>query len=289
MARSGIMLCYPFEEKRLLKWRPPYIIQPKLDGDRMRALITDGYAALFSSEENLMNNALPHIANYLGNIPALNFMELDGEAYTHGMCHEEIHGIASRRVNFHTNLEALEYHIFDVVENCSMAERIDLLLRLVEIFKKVPGPCHVVPFEVAENLDDVMRVYDKFVGLGYEGIIIRDHEAPYVRKRSTQVMKFKPKKEDFYVIIGYQEEISIEGIPKGSLGALVCRANEGEGTFNVGTGFTADDRRTLWKRREELPGKVVKVAYQHITSGRGVPRFPVFCEIIWDLGQGEGA
>ena len=36
--RTGIMLCYPFEEKRLNKWNPPYIIQPKLDGERCRAV-----------------------------------------------------------------------------------------------------------------------------------------------------------------------------------------------------------------------------------------------------------
>jgi len=287
MSRVGIMLAYPFEEKRLLKWRPPFLVQPKLDGDRCRAIIHRDYAELLSSETNSMNNALPHISSYLGNLvynwPKLEFLEIDGEAYTHGMRHEEVHGIASRSVNPHSRLEDLEYWIFDVVEPISMAKRIDLLLKLAEIFKQVPGPCHVVPFEVAENLEDVLRIYDKFVSQGYEGIIVRDHEASYVRKRSTQVMKFKPKKEDYYVIVGSVEEVSIDGTPKNSLGALRCRANEGEEEFNVGTGFSADQRREFWKVREALMGRIVKVAYQHITSGRGVPRFPVFCEIIWDL------
>lgn len=286
MSRSGIMLAYPFEEKRLLKWRPPFLVQPKLDGDRCRALPEPNCVRLLSSEENDVTG-IPHIWEYLAKLgEVLAFIELDGEGYTHGMCHELIHSIMSRSAaNLHPQYYELEYWIFDVVEPISMSERINSLVRLVEIFKQVPGPCHVVPFEVAKNLDDVMRAYDKFVGLGYEGIIVRDHEAPYVRKRSTRVMKFKPKQEDHYVILGYEEEISIEGKPKGSLGALVCRANEGESTFNVGTGFTADARRTLWARRQELPGKIVRVAYQHITTGRGVPRFPVFCEIIWTLGQ----
>ena len=96
-------------------------------------------------------------------------------------------------------------------------------------------------------------------------------------------MKFKPKKSDYYVITGYQEEISIDGLPKGALGAIRCRANEGEEEFNVGTGFSADQRRELWQTRDALPGRIVKVNYQHITSGRHVPRFPVFSEIIWDL------
>ena len=30
----GIMKAVPFEEKRLAKWKPPYIVQPKFDGNR---------------------------------------------------------------------------------------------------------------------------------------------------------------------------------------------------------------------------------------------------------------
>ena len=32
------MKAYPFEEKRLAKWRPPFIVQPKYDGVRCRAV-----------------------------------------------------------------------------------------------------------------------------------------------------------------------------------------------------------------------------------------------------------
>ena len=35
---KGIMKASPFEEKRLTKWNPPYIIQPKYDGFRCRAI-----------------------------------------------------------------------------------------------------------------------------------------------------------------------------------------------------------------------------------------------------------
>ena len=65
---------------------------------------------------------------------------------------------------------------------------------------------------------------------------------------------------------------------KCSLGALICRSGD-DGTFNVGTGFTADQRSDLWSNREKLIGKIAKVQYQHLTSGKGVPRFPVFISI----------
>jgi ATP-dependent DNA ligase len=91
-------------------------------------------------------------------------------------------------------------------------------------------------------------------------------------------MKFKPKKEDIYEIIGANEEISIYGVPKGALGALVVKSDDGT-PFQVGSGFTREDRETLWKDVQSLTGKKVKVKYQHLTD-RHVPRFPVFVEVI---------
>jgi len=49
--------------------------------------------------------------------------------------------------------------------------------------------------------------------------------------------------------------------------------------FNVGTGFNAEQRHQLWIDKESLPGKNAKIKYQHLSSGRKVPRFPVFAEI----------
>ena len=94
-------------------------------------------------------------------------------------------------------------------------------------------------------------------------------------------MKFKPKKEDNYEILGYEEERTIDGTPKDTLGSLVLKSGDGN-TFKAGTGFSDQVRHTLWKERELLIGRVAKVQYQHLSSSRKVPRFPVFMEIIKD-------
>ena len=127
-----------------------------------------------------------------------------------------------------------------------------------------------------------MRTFDKIINLGYEGIIVRHFQAPYQRKRSTMVMKFKPKKEDIYEIVGVAEEISIGGVPKEALGALICKGDDGT-SFKIGTGFTRESRESLWERAETLKGKMVRVQYQHLTAGKKVPRFPVFVEVIEDV------
>lgn len=279
--RSGIMLCYPFEEGRLAKWRPPYIIQPKLDGDRARAIIDhEGTALLVSSEMNLYSS-VPHIAKALYEM-GLRDIELDGELYIHGAPHNEIHSIVSRSAaNIHSDYKLAEFHVFDVVTHLPQVERTRLLIDLFPQRNRNFGPIQLVPSRIVNNLEEIMAAQDEYARLGYEGFVLREASAPYVRKRSTSLMKFKPRKEDLYEIVATQEEISIDGIPKNSLGALVCTGNDGT-HFRVGSGslLTRDARENLWQQREELIGKYARVRYQHMTSARGVPRFPVVVEIV---------
>lgn len=278
MRRTGIMLCYPFEEKRLTKWAPPWIIQPKLDGDRCRAVFDNhGQLTLFSSEGNQIVS-VPHIEDQLLRLGLVN-TELDGELYVHGMDHSEIHSRVSRTVELHHDLESVEYHIFDLVSDEPQSIRLfNLLLKLSLTRNNLPNVKAVQP-NMVSTLDEIMEFYNRFVSEGYEGFVLRHADAPYVRKRSTYMMKFKPKKEDIYEIVGWKEEHSMDGSPKGRLGALICRAPN-EAVFSVGSGLNDHLRTELWHQRQALPGLFVRVGYQHITVSGGVPRFPVLIEVI---------
>ena len=274
MSRKGIQLAYPFEEKRLLKWKPPYIVQPKYDGERCRAIpIGEGKYMLLSSQENPFFS-VPHITNALSKLGT--DIELDGELYCHGMSFEDIHSRVSRTVNLHPDYGCIKYHIFDYVSNEPQIVRMNTLPNLIG---KETNAMLVAPYYICNNLEDVMKSYVLLINKGYEGIIVRHLEAPYVRKRSIYMMKFKPKKEDIYEILGWKEEIDKEGNPKDHLGAIICTSDEGT-IFSVGSGLTNEDRKTLWDSRESLKGRKVKVQYQHLTSGKKVPRFPVFLEVI---------
>jgi DNA ligase-1 len=276
---KGIQKCYPFEEKRLLKWKPPYVVQPKYDGIRCRAIPIDNNKwLLLSSEENPIFS-VPHLNNILERIftDPLKREELDGELYCHGLSFEEITSITSRTVNLHPEHTKIQFHLFDLINNQPQINRI---LAIQELKDKSPWLV-VAPFYLCNNLDEVLKAYDKVINQNFEGIIVRNIDAPYKRKRSTWVMKFKPKQSDEYEITGFQEEIDKEGIPKDSLGALVCKSGDGN-VFNVGTGFTEEERKTLWEVRGILNGNSAIVKYQHITSGNKVPRFPVFVEIKWN-------
>ena len=278
--RTGIMLAYPFEEKRLLKWQPPYIVQPKYDGERCRAVpIGEGKHLLLSSQENPFFS-VPHIVEALEHLQT--DLELDGELYCHGLPFEDIHSIVGRTKNLHPHHQMIKYHVFDYISNEPQGVRLLKLRRLV-MESKYNFPKHnfieVAPYYICNNFDAVIDAYNRILENGYEGIIVRHLNAPYVRKRSTLMMKFKPKQEDVYEITGVVEEVSIQGEAKNSLGAFIC-CGEDRTPFKVGTGFTREQRRAYYERKEVLVGKMVRVSYQTLTSGKKVPRFPVFIEVI---------
>jgi ATP-dependent DNA ligase len=272
--RTGIMLCYPFDEKRLNKWKPPYIIQPKLDGIRCRAVFNGENWTLLTSESNIILSA-PHINEDLKKFyPHHLSIELDGEIYNHEMSFEEINSRVSRTVNAHENFIGLQFHVFDIISDEIQT------LRLLELNKlKDQEFIKKVPYYVAENLEEILKIYESILDLKYEGIIIRHFSNMYVRKRSTLIMKFKPKKSDFYKIVGFNEEISIKGERKNRLGALVC-SSDGGVEFCVGSGLNDELREYYWKNRDKLIGNICHVQYQHTTPGKGVPRFPVYISIV---------
>jgi DNA ligase-1 len=278
------MLAQPFEEKRLNKWGSgPFIIQPKLDGDRCRAVIdTAGKVTLYSSEENIITS-VPHINEQLSQLH-LNNIEFDGELYIHGDNFEHIHSIVSRRVNQHYASENMQFHIFDVVT----ADPQIIRLRAAKIMLDKDINIHLeslqfVEWEYVSDLQSILEQMHRYKDSGYEGIILRHPKAPYVRKRSPYMMKFKPKKSDIYEIIGYQEEISIHNIPKGRLGAFLLRGDDGT-IFKVGSGFNDEQRMLYWKSRELMIGKWCEVQYQSITSKEKVPRFPIFIDVKEEFG-----
>ena len=277
--REGVQLAYPFEEKRLMKWSPPYIVQPKLDGIRCRAVRLENGYVLFSSTEEVIFS-VPHILDYLNNYHYLD-VELDGELYVHGWSFEDIYSVTSRTTNLHLAHSQVQFHIFDIVlEDTPQMIRSVELNSLAQRFEKT-DVIQIVPHAICETFQDILNCYQEYLNMGYEGIIVRHTDAPYMRKRSTYMMKFKPTKTDTYQIVGYKQEVDKNGFPKDRLGALICTSDDGT-EFSVGSGFTDQQRHELWLDKESLPGYNCTIEYQHLTPGRKCPRFPIFVSIEED-------
>ncbi len=282
--RQGIMLCYPYEQRRFDRWGGKAIIQKKLNGERCRITITSDGPVLWSSEAHKVP-FLPHIED---SIKALHLgvgMELDGELYVHGMLKDDIHSIVSRKVNPHPNAHVMEYHIFDVVTDLTTSDRMIMVKSIGGIIrrKEIPSINIVFPEEVS-SYKEIDSFLDEAIEEGYEGFVLRKLDTLYIRQRTPAMMKFKPTEKDVYPIIGSVEEVSITGEPKNALGAIICQSDDGT-PFNVGTGFSRQQRNDLWQQRSTLLGKFLVVKYQAKTA-RGIPVPGVAVQVL-DLSDAK--
>ncbi len=128
--------------------------------------------------------------------------------------------------------------------------------------------------EAEKDWDIIEQFYEWCITSGLEGIMIKDANSYYECKRSSSWLKLKPFELADLEVIG-----SVEGLNKnaGKLGALVVDWKGYE--VEVGSGFSDEERETLWETRNELVGKVISVQYQDETSnekGTKSLRFPSF-------------
>ena len=147
------------------------------------------------------------------------------------------------------------------------------------------------------NLEEIERFEQGVLAKGGEGIMLRDADSKYKCGRSTtknpELQKVKRFQDAEFTIVGYEQfyhntneavknelgrtsrSTSKEGlVPVDTLGSLICNLG-GDKTFNVGTGYTQEQRALLWASRDSLPGKKAKIKFFHYSSD-GVPLLPVF-------------
>ena len=116
---------------------------------------------------------------------------------------------------------------------------------------------------------------------GYEGVMIKDVDAPYECKRTHAWLKAKPFIEVTLEVVGVEEGT---GRNEGRLGAIVCHGQDDgkDIRVNVGSGFTDDNRTLFWSSRDALIGQLVEVRADAVTQNQDgtyslrFPRFKTF-------------
>ncbi len=190
------------------------------------------------------------------------------------------------------------YHVFDnFLSPGGFAQR----QRVVERTNDYVRGTIAVAQMPCDNVQQLEQFEADMVEAGYEGIMIRSLDGPYKQGRSTAKEGFLLKVKRFVdteaVILGAYERMENtneatkdalghtkrsshqEGkVGHGDLGGFDVAGLEGEYKdvqFSVGTGLQGAERVSLWKIRETLVGKVIKVKY-FASGSKERPRFPVF-------------
>jgi|LakMenE18May11ns_1017448.scaffolds.fasta_scaffold9934128_4 DNA ligase-1 len=269
-------------------------LEVKLDGVRVITVVTGDGVNLFSRNGKPFEN-FPQIADALTSIlEKLPSVNLGGRGYIFdgeivGESFQQLMRQAHRKGNAKT--EGMVYHVFDIVPlpyfregkwdkvqtvRLTHLEQFKSQFETTDCIRIMPGMN--VDLNTAEGHDVMRRFAEASVEQGYEGIMIKDIDAPYECKRSSAWMKWKPTITVDLNIVGFEEGT---GRNVGRLGAIICEGVDNDRTIrvNVGSGLSDSNRDEYWAARDELLDRVVEVEADAVTQnqdGSYSLRFPRF-------------
>ena len=275
-------------------------LEPKLDGVRVLMSVTfpdyGGTNIVCYSRNGKIFENFAHIEAQIENY-AMELLEatkvksggfvLDGEVV--GNSFQELMRQARRKEDVQNDDSV--FHIFDVIPiedflrghwNAQLSKRLAILEKMQPTIDKMANvellPHIQVDLDTDEGQAELHKYAQDMVAAGYEGIMIKDLDAPYECARSKSWLKWKPTITVDLEVIGIEEGT---GRNKGRLGALVCSGNDHgkDITVNAGSGFSDKERKQLWEDRNAIFGRTVEIMADAITQnqdGTYSLRFPRF-------------
>jgi DNA ligase-1 len=266
------------------------IIEVKLDGVRVITIVyPDGRVDQFSRNGKELLN-FGHIKDQLSAV-ATGFSEpmvLDGEVMSSSF--QDLMKQVHRKDN--VNAKDAILYLFDAVPLKDFEKgksKVTQLQRSQWVKDWYNGNIEALPNLriLAQELVDLdtdagqqrfRAINQQAIDGGYEGIMIKEVNAPYECKRSHAWLKLKPFIEVSLEVTDVEEGT---GRNIGRLGAFVCSGvDDGRKiTVNVGSGFSDSNRDEFWNYRREVLGNIVEVRADAITQnqdGSYSLRFPRF-------------
>ena len=269
--------------------RFPVMASPKLDGVRCLGLASLALSRAFKAIPN------GHVQDMFALRPWLQGLDgelIVGPANDPNVMQATMSGVMSRE-----GAPAAKFYVFDRTDQLSPTKFMDRYNSLQYNLPADDPFAELVPHVWIYDAEQLAKYEQHCVGLGFEGVMYRDPSGLYKHGRSTLregwLVKVKRFMDAEAMVIGYEELQHNQNaqttdnlghakrsthqagkVAGGVLGALVCRTAEGV-EFNIGGGFTAADRETLWAVRDSLVGKIV--TYKFFPHGvKEAPRHPVF-------------
>jgi DNA ligase-1 len=274
----------------------PVYCSQKLDG--IRAIVRDG--KLYSRNGKLIPNKW--CQELFGHEEYNGF---DGELIVGAANDPNVYNKTSSGVMSHDGKPDVTYYIFDNADpkeaHKSYYERYrDIYNSVANDEDNFPRVSVLHQEEIGCEL--VLLAFEtKCLEQGFEGIMVRSPWAHYKWGRSTPreqiIFKLKRFTDSEAEVIGMVELNSNQNeqttdelgrskrshekaglVPMGTMGALVVRDCKTGVEFEVGSGFTADQRQWWWDNDDKLHGTII--TYKHFEVGvKDKPRFPVFLRI----------
>ena len=272
-------------------------VEVKLDGVRVITIIRGDKVEMFSRNGKQFHNfghIIAEIEEVIKDNPPPYDLVLDGEVMSANF--QDLMKQVHRKDGKQSKDAVL--HLFDM---CPLAEfqkgKWDRPQSFRSAAVKMWTKDHAETLKHVEYLDwedvdlDTQEGQDRFVELnkaavdgGYEGVMIKDPDAPYECKRTHSWLKAKPFIEVTLKVVAVEEGT---GRNEGRLGAVIVEGEDDGYTYhlNCGSGFTDSQRDQFWTERDHIIGSLIEIRADARTKSQDsdtyslrFPRFKTFRE-----------
>jgi bifunctional non-homologous end joining protein LigD len=223
----------------------------KYDGYRVEARLDHGKVTLLTRNEQDWTHRFKPIAAAVAALPAETAL-LDGELVVED--HKGISSFSLLQIDLKAGRgDRLVYHVFDLLflDGRDLTGE-PLMARKAALERLLKATDKNGRIRYTDHLDeDGATVFRHARDMHLEGIISKRKDAPYRSGRSDNFVKSKTHDEQEFIVAGFSPATALPH----AVGALTVAVREdGELRYagRVGTGYTHDTARDLWKRLKPL-------------------------------------
>ena len=150
------------------------------------------------------------------------------------------------------------------------ADRIIMLAK--EVAKCKSRSVSLIPYEKVYSWEQAENHFEKLVGEGLEGTVLKKPTAEWKDGTSRDQVKKKKEKECDLKIIGFIEG---KGKYKNNLGSIVCVSEDGEVSVSV-SGMTDDKREEIWQYQDVWLERIITVKYTEVIRDKYLDGYSLF-------------
>ena len=207
---------------------------------------------------------------------------LDGELYLPGYKVNDINSfVKNEKLPQHYQLQ---YWCYDIaIDNMSYearrkfrTENIDKICYTFDTYDQHlnnKSKLILLPDVVVSDIDDATRFRDKFISLGFEGLIVRDISSAYqFGARNLAMLKYKRVDDAKFKIV----DVVPEGI-RTTLCKFVLRNDINDELFEATGNFDHSRQEYILKHKEDFIGKLATCEFRERS---GVKNVPFHCKLI---------
>jgi len=234
----------------------PCYIQPKLNGICNLAEIKNN-KVIHHSRGGQVFEFIDHFDDMIKEINC--HVPLHGEIYVHRL---SLQKIGSYVKELKEDRDILEFWIYDIADpKMKFKERIEWIENNI---CKYGDNSHIkyTPTLIVENYDEVNKMHDHYVALGFEGAMLKNMDGYYMYQyNSNDIEKVKSFQDAEFKIIGGKEGSGLDQ------GCIIFRCTTSNGKeFDVRPRGTVEERKEIFNNLDSYIGKDLTVKFAEYTE-----------------------